>query len=598
MDNPDLTLNLTDEGQCWWAMVSSPDREQQRDSAKLRLASIENKGLGVVASSSLAKGSVAFSNNAVASVLMHWQESELCMHCWQLISKSAKCLPACRHLRYCSATCLQANEHYIAVCGAAVNAIVSAASATPLETQLLALNLLYRLSTTSSADEVAQILSLFALHSALPEDVEDVLVGADIFHRILTTEGVQLLGEVSWFLDFDRCRARTLFRVMRLNAQPMHIYGAKRYSVLLLLSGVARVNHNCVPNCELLLQIGEEAEADGSGGGSEHYFARAMQARTKPSSAAAHRRQLRVCVVAVTDIPRNGELTVSYLSNLYEGREGRQHFLSEGFYFRCACARCTAEEAQQTQLTEGGGAGQRLEDMLTLLTGTNGSSSSVLDMPRAEELLLLCEGIMTSIKGSNGSNANGSNANANASSTASVYHACLLVIDDYQSRFRRLQAESAWADYITFGLLFFRAGKLMCDVWAAVQCAWRPARLDLMTKVCLHAALTAKPFLEHRAALGLGPDKVSAMVRGALAMSVEAAVLIDTVYLTNEQHRERESEVGTDDGAGATLGDSWHYLRLLRDKAVRVRSYLRTAAERINEPAASSSPSPSPLSPS
>lgn len=578
-----ISLNLSEEGQAWWSLLDTPDHTTSR----LRLTSSE-KGLGVIASSSIAKSSLVFSNFAVSSVLMHWNESEICMHCWKLINKSAKFHSRCRHLRYCSQECLQANDHYIAQCGKAVNAIVKKGDVTPLETQLLALNLLYNLTICSENEELQQLLYIFKLHNHVSKGGDEVVEAADIFYSVLSTEAPSLLREVRWFMPFDRQTAHRLFQIIRLNCQPMHIYGVKRYTVLCLLPTIARLNHSCQPNCELVLQIEEEGAEMfcDNHDGLEHNNARlfAQQINSRQRELYRPRRLLRVSVLAVTDITVDSELTISYLSNLYESASDRQHFLDEGFYFKCKCSRCVSElsgddhDDGEISLREQSKPVDRLLNqqlhLETLLNASVQTFSTSLDVAKCEEIVQLCESLIQEV-GRMGRD------EGVAWSVASIYHACLLVIDDYQGRFRRLQGQ--WQDYITFGMIFFRAGKLMCDCWAQFHCPTRPARLDLMTKVCLYSALTAKPYLEHCTEISFSfpAEKMIAMVRGALAMSVEVAVIIDTVYLNNDVLRERESEVGTDDNS--TLGDSWHYMRLLRDKAVRVRSYLRTATERIQE---------------
>jgi hypothetical protein len=577
MDHPQSILRLDEDGQLWWSLLNSTPSS----SSKLQLTQ-GDAGIAVISKSSIPKSTITFSNYAIASVLMDWNEADICMHCWQLINKAPKISNKCRHLRYCSQDCLRANEHYILRCGKAVNSIVKRKDSTPIETQLLALNLLYRLTVTTEASEVQQISYIFNLCCQVGKDIEEVNQASGIFYSILSSDAEDLLEEVQWFMKFDLEQARLLFRIMRLNCQPMYLYGMKRYTVLCLLPTIARINHSCQPNCELVVQIVEEGTEEELNNTtcSKSALLFARQVNNTQRELYRPRRLLKVSVLAVTDLASDSELTISYLSNLYEDIQTRRHYLSQGFYFSCNCSRCIRESS-----LDHNAAGDSLDRMmerqvrLDALLATdsaslpsNAPSSLVID--RCEFILQLCEGLMQDI-GQLG------RESQLAWSPASIYHACLLVIEDYQSRFRRFQGQ--WSDYISYGLLFFRAGKIMCECWTRIQSPARPARLDLMTKVCLHSALATKPFLELRSELsqyGLF-EKVQAMVRGALALSVETTVLIDSIYLTNESLRERESEVGTDDNS--TLGDSWHYLRLLRDKAVRVRSYLRTAADRLNE---------------
>jgi hypothetical protein len=596
MLDTNATLNLTETGQTWWSLVAS----SSGTCAHLELTcdpSQPEKGFGVVAHKRpFKKASLVFSNYAVAAVLTNWKDSEICMHCFQLINKSAKCSTACRHLRFCSNDCLRANDAYILRCGKAVNQLVKKNSSFPIESQVLALNLLHRLTVASDADEVQQLLYIFQLHCRFPQNKgnEEIFAAADAFHGILTNSAPQLLAEVQWFLKFDPDKARQLFQLIRLNAQPMFIYGSKRHSILCLLPTIARINHSCRPNCELVLQIEEEGSrvrsdcgrstTTSSSSSCVQHFARQLSHSRR--EVCRPRRLLRVSVLATADIAQGAELRISYLTNLYESSPGRQHFLQEGFFFQCRCARCLSELSLDHCPAPAPGSASNLMDRIvarqrrleSVLAATMQLQHACLELRECEEIVSTCEGLMADISCAQ-------REDGLAWSPTSVYHACLLVIDDYQGRFRRLQAQAQWREYVAFGLLFYRAGKLMCDCWAQVQCPSRPARLDLMTKVSLHSALTAKPFLEHRADPAIAAkspaEKVAAMVKGALAMSVETVVIIDTVYLNNEAYRERESEVGTDDSL--TLGDTWHYMRLLRDKAIRVRSYLRTALDRLNE---------------
>ncbi len=669
---------------------------QEDESPLLQLTRFMNqpeKGIGMITKEKITKSTICITNTSVATVVVGSKKMEVCHNCYQRIKKSAKYHAVYRYLPFCSYECLQCQEPFLDTCGPAILQIISdssriiaksntstsstvpySASTTggeeiggmfgsmnannstmkqeaAIETQLLALTLLYNLSISTDIVEINNILSIFQLYDNLPPNKDDTkLLASTFYHNVILTLP-EFIQKVSfYFTNFALPVIEKLFRIIRCNSQPMTCYGFKASVILLcLLPTIARINHSCIPNCTLVLELEEiprtshpvihnvqsfVAHSEGVGGtpsspapgpalSSGPYPRSHLHTPTKPGQLSTNKRKVKISVLAMNDMIENEELSFSYLSNLCIPCTERRNLLSQGFHFHCVCEKCELESlsgnerwkhpSSQQLLTKMNTLQERLDNVfrdelsqaslpasnaslssyiMHALTSNNESIWEVYDrmLRVAEDLIAVMKKLQSYESSYETSSSPLSTITlqggghippktlAFAWSPSAAYDIALITIEDYQTKFRQL--EGHWKDYITYGMIFIRAGMIIRDCWALAGSTTQIMRLDFMVSTCIHCTLMAKTYLDHERH-SFPIEHLIFYVKQCLSFTVEANVIIDSVYLTNTVNREHESEVALEDLSAAC--DTWHYTRIIRDKAVRVRSYLKIMLDRLQQ---------------
>lgn len=355
LDFPGLELRVRSDGSTEYIFADNAASRASESSVTLTTFPHHvEKGLGVVTHNEVPLSTIVTRNRALGCTLTGSRRHEICHNCYCHV-RTGRTLtpPASKLLYYCSQECMKEAKEYIRAVAPSINAITADKNIaeTHKESQLLALQVLHHIATEHTADALSLLLESFHLHHDLgmePDSVsEEVATPAKAFHSLFLQHfPASLLSYLKTLLpQIDTVAFHcTLFRIIRLNAQTVFYHTVNNVFLLMLLPTLARINHSCVPNCSLLLEFLPSEPTNAT--------------EASLVVPAVRRRDVQMSLIAISNVPAQTELTVSYLQDACHACDLRRDFLRMAFGFNCRCEKCLIELADSAEARASSDGGQ------------------------------------------------------------------------------------------------------------------------------------------------------------------------------------------------------------------------------------------------
>ncbi|XP_036382478.1 histone-lysine N-methyltransferase SMYD1b isoform X1 [Megalops cyprinoides] len=264
------------------------------------------KGRGLRATKDLWAGDVVFSEPSFAAVVFDNMAEHVCHSCFRRQQKLQRC-GQCRFAQYCDRTCQRAgwNEHK-QECSA-----IKTFGKVPNENIRLAARILWRIEKEGEVVSDTQLTTL--------EDLEDHV--ADM----LADDLKDLKVDIHNFLDYWPRNSKQhkvdyishIFGVINCNGFMVSDQRGLQAVGVGLFPNLCLVNHNCWPNCTVILNHGNQSAVN-----------------------SMFHSQRRIELRALGKIAPEEEVTVTYVDFLNVSTE-RQRLLKEQYFFNCTCQHCT-----------------------------------------------------------------------------------------------------------------------------------------------------------------------------------------------------------------------------------------------------------------
>jgi len=263
------------------------------------------KGRGLKTTKDLVAGDIVFAEASFAAVVFDSLSSLVCHSCFRRQNNLHRC-GQCRFAHYCDRTCQTAcwEEHKLEC--AAIRKIGKA----PNENVRLAARVLWRIQKHTAVVSDSQLTSVDDLEAHLAQLSEDGLLG--------------LKADVSSFLDYWPGKqhnvdyVKSIFGIISCNGFTLSDQRGLQAVGVGLFPNLALVNHDCWPNCTVILNHGNQSHLN----------------------SALHSKR-RIELRALGNIAEGQELTVGYVDFLNLSAD-RQKLLKQQYYFDCSCQHCTA----------------------------------------------------------------------------------------------------------------------------------------------------------------------------------------------------------------------------------------------------------------
>ncbi|XP_056314862.1 histone-lysine N-methyltransferase SMYD1a [Danio aesculapii] len=263
------------------------------------------KGRGLRGTKDLSAGEVVFAEASFAAVVFDSLSLQVCHSCFRRQVNPHRCAQ-CKFAHYCDRTCQRAawDEHK-KECSAIRNI-----GKAPNENVRLVARILWRIQKHTGLVSDSQLTTLDMLEDHLsrmtPEDLKELKADVKTFYTYWPKKS-KAVGEdyVSHLFGVISCNGFTLS-----DQRGLQLVGIGLFPNLCL------VNHDCWPNCTVILNHGDQSALDASFHSSRRIELRALE----PISAGQ-------------------ELTVSYVDFLSVSTD-RQRLLKQQYYFDCKCEHC------------------------------------------------------------------------------------------------------------------------------------------------------------------------------------------------------------------------------------------------------------------
>ncbi|XP_031143150.1 histone-lysine N-methyltransferase SMYD1a [Sander lucioperca] len=264
------------------------------------------KGRGLRATKELNAGEVVFAEPSFSAVVFDSLATQVCHSCFRHQANLHRCAQ-CKFAHYCDRTCQTAcwDEHK-QECGA-----IRKISKVPSENVRLAARVLWRIYKDTGIVSDSQLISVDQLQDHVADLPEEDLK--------------QLKTDVHTFLEYWSCGRQQhsadyishIFGIIKCNGFTLSDQRGLQAVGVGLFPNLCLVNHDCWPNCTVILNHGNQAAV----------------------SSALHS-QRRIELRALGKISAGQELTVSYVDFLNLSAD-RQRKLKERFHFECSCEHCS-----------------------------------------------------------------------------------------------------------------------------------------------------------------------------------------------------------------------------------------------------------------
>ncbi|KAM9338538.1 histone-lysine N-methyltransferase SMYD1a [Symphorus nematophorus] len=274
------------------------------DSAELFDAG--KKGRGLRATKDLSTGEVVFAEASFAAVVFDSWVTQVCHSCFRHQANLHRCAQ-CKFAHYCDRTCQTAcwDEHK-RECGA-----IRKLGKAPKENVRLAARVMWRMHKSTGIVSDSQLVSVDQLEDHVADLGEDDLK--------------QLKGDVHSFLEYWSYGSKQhsieyishIFGIIKCNGFTLSDQRGLQAVGVGLFPNLCLVNHNCWPNCTVILNHGNQSAVNST----------------------LHS-QRRIELRAMGKISEGQELTVSYVDFLNLSAD-RQQKLKDHFHFECTCEHCS-----------------------------------------------------------------------------------------------------------------------------------------------------------------------------------------------------------------------------------------------------------------
>lgn len=265
-----------------------------------------NKGRSLRATKDLSAGDVVFSEPGFAAVVSDSMAANVCHNCFRRQSQLHRCAQ-CRFAYYCDRTCQTAcwEEHKLEC--AAIRKIVTA----PNEQVRLAARVMWRIHKVTAIASDSQLVAVDKLEDHVTDLGEEALK--------------QLKANVSSFFKYWSYGSKQhsadyishIFGIIKCNGFKLSDQRGLQTVGVGLYPNLCLVNHNCWPNCTVILNNGNQSALN----------------------SALHSKR-RIELRALSKISEGQELTVSYVDYMNLSAD-RQKMLKDKYFFECTCEHCT-----------------------------------------------------------------------------------------------------------------------------------------------------------------------------------------------------------------------------------------------------------------
>ncbi|XP_061836643.1 histone-lysine N-methyltransferase Smyd1-like [Nerophis lumbriciformis] len=266
------------------------------------------KGRGLRAGRDLNAGEMVFAEASFAAVVFDSLFMQVCHSCFRQQAKLHRCAQ-CQFAFYCNRTCQTAcwDEHKKEC--AAIKKVGKA----PNENVRLAARVLWRLHKDTGIVADNQMISVEQLENHVSDLPEDSLkkLGTDVQSFLEYWSYGRKQHSVDYILH--------IFGILKCNGFTLRDQNGLRDVGVGLFPNLCLVNHDCWPNCSVVLNHGNQTALN-----------------------SALHSQSRIELRALEKIPEGKELTVSYVDFLNLSAE-RKKKLKECFHFECTCQHCSQQ---------------------------------------------------------------------------------------------------------------------------------------------------------------------------------------------------------------------------------------------------------------
>ncbi|KAL6113998.1 smyd1 [Pungitius sinensis] len=263
------------------------------------------KGRGLKATKEFWAGDVIFAEPSVAAVVFDSLLERICHSCFRQQDKLQRC-GQCKAAHYCDRTCQRAGwaEHK-QECGA-----IKAYGKTPNENIRLAARIMWRLDKEGSIMSDMQLITVDELEDHISDMQEDDLKDLKVdIHNFLDywprTSKQHNIDNISHIFGVINCNGFTVSDQRGLQAVGVGLF-----------LNLCLVNHNCWPNCTVILNHGNQSAVN-----------------------TMFHSQRRIELRSLGKIEEGEELTVAYVDFLNLSEE-RQRQLKTQYFFDCTCEHC------------------------------------------------------------------------------------------------------------------------------------------------------------------------------------------------------------------------------------------------------------------
>ncbi|XP_053474103.1 histone-lysine N-methyltransferase SMYD1a [Ictalurus furcatus] len=264
------------------------------------------KGRGLRTTKEMKTGEVVFVEASFAAVVFDSMSMHVCHSCFRRQVNPHRCAQ-CKFAHYCDRTCQRAAwEEHKHECAA-----IRQHGKAPSENVRLAGRALWRMQKHKGKAFDTQLTTLDLLEDHIsamsPEDLKQLKVDVGNFQDYWQGNSRQYSTDyVSHIFGVINCNAFTLSDQRGLQAVGVGLF-----------PNLCLVNHDCWPNCTVILNHGSQTALD-----------------------SALHSQRRIELRALETIPEGAELTVSYVDFLNVSKD-RQKLLKKQYYFDCKCEHCS-----------------------------------------------------------------------------------------------------------------------------------------------------------------------------------------------------------------------------------------------------------------
>ncbi|XP_036952915.1 histone-lysine N-methyltransferase SMYD1b isoform X1 [Acanthopagrus latus] len=263
------------------------------------------KGRGLKATKEFWAGDVIFSEPSLAAVVFDSLAERICHSCFRSQPKLQRC-GQCKFAHYCDRTCQRAGwaEHK-QECSA-----IKAFGKAPNESIRLVARILWRLDKDGSVVSDMQLTTLDELEDHIQDMEEDDLKDFKVdIHNFVDywprSSKQHRIEEVSHIFGVVNCNGFTVSDQRGLQAVGVGLF-----------PNLCLVNHNCWPNCTVILNHGNQSAVN-----------------------TLFHSQRRIELRSLGKIEEGEELMVSYVDYLNLSEE-RQRQLKTQYFFDCTCEHC------------------------------------------------------------------------------------------------------------------------------------------------------------------------------------------------------------------------------------------------------------------
>ncbi|KAJ8413963.1 hypothetical protein AAFF_G00065610 [Aldrovandia affinis] len=263
------------------------------------------KGRGLRATRELWAGDIVFSEPGLAAIVFDNMADHVCHSCFRRQQKLHRCAQ-CKFAQYCDRTCQRAgwNEHKLE-CGA-----IKTYGKVPNENIRLAARLLWRVEKEGDEVSDVKLTTLDNLEDHVADMPEDDLK--------------ELKVDIHNFLDFWPRNSKQhnvdyishIFGVINCNGFMVSDQRGLQAVGVGLFPNLCLVNHNCWPNCTVILNHGNQSAVN-----------------------SMFHSQRRIELRSLGKISEGEEVMVAYVDFLNVSSE-RQRLLKQQYFFDCTCTHC------------------------------------------------------------------------------------------------------------------------------------------------------------------------------------------------------------------------------------------------------------------